>query len=398
MYSHSRLSCYEECPFKFKRRYIDKVRINRESIEAFVGTMVHGAMEKLYRDVNFGKVPPLEELLRWFREEWKKKWKDSILIVRKEYGQNEALALAERYITEYYGRHRPFDQSKTVGLEQRIEIGLDQSTMYKMEGYIDRLSYTPEGVYEIHDYKTTKTLPKKEQTLEDRQLALYCMAVKVQYPNAREIRLIWHYMHFNQDVTGSRTEHELERLRHETIEVIREIEGRQKSGDFPAKKSALCDWCEYRDQCPEWAHIAKTEKLPPNEFMDEPGVKLVDKYAELKAVQEEVEAGLSRVKEALVKFSERENVKVVAGTSHTARVWSRDTIKFPDSKDPRQAELERIIREMGKWDEASRLDVFKLEKIMKNGMWDMPLLLRLKPFARPDRIEIIYLNRKAGCE
>ncbi|MCK4714329.1 MAG: PD-(D/E)XK nuclease family protein [Candidatus Aenigmarchaeota archaeon] len=27
MYSHSRISCFEQCPFKFKLKYIEKVRL-----------------------------------------------------------------------------------------------------------------------------------------------------------------------------------------------------------------------------------------------------------------------------------------------------------------------------------------------------------------------------------
>ena len=48
VYSHSRLSCFEQCPHKFKLQYIDKVETEvEESIEAYLGLRVHETLEKL---------------------------------------------------------------------------------------------------------------------------------------------------------------------------------------------------------------------------------------------------------------------------------------------------------------------------------------------------------------
>ena len=48
LYSHSRLSTFENCPLKFKYTYIDKIETGiEESIEAFLGSRVHEALEKL---------------------------------------------------------------------------------------------------------------------------------------------------------------------------------------------------------------------------------------------------------------------------------------------------------------------------------------------------------------
>jgi hypothetical protein len=62
VYSHSRLSCYEQCPARFKLQYIDKVETEVEqSVEAFLGVRVHEALEKLYRDLGFQKKDSLED-------------------------------------------------------------------------------------------------------------------------------------------------------------------------------------------------------------------------------------------------------------------------------------------------------------------------------------------------
>lgn len=64
VYSHSRLSTFEQCPQKFKLKYIDKVETEaEESVEAFLGVRVHETLEKLYRDLQYQKENTLDDLL-----------------------------------------------------------------------------------------------------------------------------------------------------------------------------------------------------------------------------------------------------------------------------------------------------------------------------------------------
>ena len=42
VYSYSHLSCFEQCPYKYKLNYIDIVETEvAESIEAYLGNWVH---------------------------------------------------------------------------------------------------------------------------------------------------------------------------------------------------------------------------------------------------------------------------------------------------------------------------------------------------------------------
>ena len=108
VYSHSRLSCYEQCPRKYKLQYIDKVETEiEESVEAFLGSRVHEVLEKLYRDLMHQKENSLEDLIDFLHEEWDKNWDDSIIIVKEEYGPDNYLKMAEKYITDYYKRYYP---------------------------------------------------------------------------------------------------------------------------------------------------------------------------------------------------------------------------------------------------------------------------------------------------
>jgi len=80
IYSYSRLKCFEQCPLKYKFRYIDKVRTEvKESVELFIGKRVHETLKKLYQDLWYQKMNPLVELLHYLRNEWSKKRNDGIV-------------------------------------------------------------------------------------------------------------------------------------------------------------------------------------------------------------------------------------------------------------------------------------------------------------------------------
>ena len=50
-FSYSSLESFNKCPSQFSFRYIDKIKSNDESIEAFMGKRVHEALEYLYNEV-----------------------------------------------------------------------------------------------------------------------------------------------------------------------------------------------------------------------------------------------------------------------------------------------------------------------------------------------------------
>ena len=74
----------------------------------------------------------------FLRDEWAKNWNDSIVIVKKECKPDNYLKMAEKYISDYYNRYKPFDQGKTIAIEDRVTIKLDESGDYMLQGYIEK--------------------------------------------------------------------------------------------------------------------------------------------------------------------------------------------------------------------------------------------------------------------
>ncbi len=258
-YSHSKLSAFETCPLKYRYAYVDKVVLEKrpESVEAFMGKRVHETLEKLYSDRMLSKYDTLDDLLEFYDQSWGKHWSDDVNIVRKEFTPQNYHETGRRCIADYYGRYAPFEDGRTLGLEQMISINING---YKLIGYIDRLTFRGDGRYEIHDYKTSRDLPAQSHFDEDRQLALYQIGVANMWKDAGQVDLVWHYLVHDREMRSNRAPDMLEQLKADVISEIHRIEDAEKDYDFPAVESGLCNWCEYRSLCPTSKHMESTDK------------------------------------------------------------------------------------------------------------------------------------------
>jgi putative RecB family exonuclease len=382
LYSHTRLSTYKQCPYRYKLRYIDKIPEETKTIEQFMGSRVHNALERLYKNIISAKIIPLERVIEYYHRNWEKEWDDNIRFVNKELSKEDYRELGERCIQDYYESYYPFNQSRTIHVEKRVSFALDKDGRCKIQGYIDRLAIAPDGTYEIHDYKTNKSLPTQRDKDEDKQLALYQIGVKSMWGDAHSINLIWHYLVFNKEMSSSRTDEDIERLRAEQISLINEIES---ATEFPPQESSLCSWCSYQSICPLRKHLFIIEHSPEREALKEEGFQLVDRLEELQSIKKKIESEIEETKESLIAYSEREGIDRIFGSTKVTKIEKDTKLSFPDANDEKRVQLESIIRESYKWDEVSSLDVRKLIKIIEEGGWDEGIASRIEGFI--ERVE-----------
>ena len=250
VYSHSRLSCFENCPKQFHYRYVLKVPAETESVEAFVGKRVHEVIERLHRFVGRGLVPSIGKVLERFRSLWHERYDEGrIRIVREGHAAEDYVELGERCLRQFYRLHYPFDAEETLAVEQRVAFELDAERGVRVQGIIDRLARARDGTLEIHDYKTGRRIPSQQRLDRDRQLALYQLGVAGEHPG-EPVRLVWHYLVFGATRVSQRDAQQLESLRAETVELVERIEREER---FEPRPGPLCAWCEYRDRCPATA-------------------------------------------------------------------------------------------------------------------------------------------------
>ncbi len=382
-YSFSKLETFENCPLRYKFNYLDKIKRDEESIEAFLGLCFHETMERLYQELKF-RIISLEELIDYYNDLWNKNYHENIFIVKKERCKDDYQKLGEKCIVNYYHRYYPFNQGRTLAIEKRVEIDLDGSKTYLLQGFIDRIDRLDDGTYEIHDYKTSSYLPEQKEKNEDKQLALYQLGLKNLWNDVEKVNLVWHYVVFDQEIVSTRSTDELENLKSETISLIKKIENTE---EFLPKESNLCAWCSYMDLCPLKKHQQKVEELSLDKFLKDEGVQLVNTYvkldmkkAEYKKRQKEIEEELEKLKKIIIEYAKQEGLEVIIGSDYQLKISEKKKISLPTKNSDSWKELENILKEINKLEEVSTLDTIVLVKKIAEREWEEDILEKIKEF------------------
>ncbi|MEI7961985.1 MAG: PD-(D/E)XK nuclease family protein, partial [archaeon] len=286
IYSHSKLSTFQACKYQYKLKYVDRIKVDiPTTIEMFMGSCVHKALEKLYKDLKYKKLNSKEDILNFYKEEWGKQWSDDILIV-KDYPKENYKIMGEEFLVNYYDEYAPFNQFTIIGLETEERLRLSDGSFYHVR--IDRLA-SIEGTYYVCDYKTNSKMKSQVEADSDRQLAMYSLWVKNYFKDAQRVVLLWHMLAFNKEISSERTNLQLKELEGEVVSLIKEIESTK---EYPTSVTSLCDYCVYKNLCPSFSHEVKLEQKSLRDYQKDDGLRLVNVFSELKEKESAVEGEL----------------------------------------------------------------------------------------------------------
>jgi len=377
-YSHSRISTYENCPYQYKLKYIDKIEVEiPTTIEAFMGDMVHQSLEKLYADLKFQKLNSLKELISFFNNLWEKEYSEDILIVKKEYSAENYKKMGEKFISDYYESHKPFNDMIILGLETQDRMTLPDGSHWHVR--IDKLGCKGD-TYFVCDYKTNSRMKDQEEADADRQLAMYSAWVKDKFKDAKKVVLKWHMLAFDKEVTSERTEEQIKNLQQEVAQIIKEIETVK---DFPRKVSNLCDYCVYKQICPSFKHEVILEKKTPVQFKKDEGVKLVDSFAELKLKEKEIAQKEEELREKIIQYSKQFGVDVIFGSNMKTNLREFDKLVLPEDNE----KFVEMLKKSGLYEECSMICYPRLQsKALKKEL--PPELMKKIKFDKDVRISL----------
>jgi len=363
-YSHSRLSTFEQCRYKYKLQYIDKVRSGTKSIESFMGSIVHSALEKLYKDAGYQKINTIEEILDHYVREWNENFTPDIVINKEEYAAENYMKMGKKYISDYYNRFFPFDQVSILGIETEDLLDLGDGMQYHVR--IDKFACKGDE-YFICDYKTENRMKDQAAADNDRQLAMYAVWVKKKYPDAKKINLVWHMLKFDKDVFSERTDEQLKALAEETVAEIMKIESCRS---WPTNKNTLCDYCEYKGICPEFV-LTPGEGLTEEEKKEEPitpeeAERMLEELAAIGIQAKEIEARSKELESKLILFAKQSGNKTIQSKKATATVTVSREIQLPDDK----TELITLLKNKGQYETCSTYNYSKLKSELLNDILD----------------------------
>ena len=233
--SHSSISTYDSCPFKWKLKYVDRMKEKPKHYFSF-GLAIHAALESMYG----GEACPDECAVQAaFIAAWSKAGYKDLKAEMK--AQREGKEMLDKFYTAFAPTW-----AKPLAVETEFNIRIDH---VHVRGYIDRVDILPDGTLHVLDYKTGRPLEPGRQS-DDPQLTMYQIAAEQMFPESKVGRVS--FLHAPSLAWASSPAHGdvlVQDLRSHILAVAAAISASQ----FPPKPSEpSCQWCDFKAHCPAW--------------------------------------------------------------------------------------------------------------------------------------------------
>lgn len=245
--SPSRANDYLNCPLLYRFRAIDKLP-EPPNLDAIRGVLVHSVLEKLFsyqRNERTYAVSEKDLIPRW------KEMKESKVDVQEllpTLDEEKFLLSAHTLLRRYFELEDPTTFEPTE-LEAHVEIDLSEQLL--IHGYIDRLDIAPTGEIRIVDYKTGKSPGVGFEEKSFFQMKFYALILWKKLGRVPK-RLQMIFLGDGKVLTQDPTEDDLLRTQLKIEKIAADIEFSKLSGEWPSRKSRLCDWCAHQKICPEF--------------------------------------------------------------------------------------------------------------------------------------------------
>ncbi|WP_093174322.1 RecB family exonuclease [Sinosporangium album] len=246
--SPSRAGDFMTCPLLYRFRVVDRLP-ERPSPAAVRGTVVHSVLEHLY-DLPAGE-RTVAAALGMLEPQWLR-----LLEEEPEYGRMfsadeelaawlaQARSMVERYFTlEDPTRLEPAER------ELYVEAVLGSGLM--LRGYIDRVDVAPSGDVRVVDYKTGSAPGPEFEAKALFQMKFYALVLwRLRGRIPRLLQLI--YLGNGEVLRYAPDEADLLATERKVQALWQAIERALRTGEWRARPSRLCGWCDHQALCPEF--------------------------------------------------------------------------------------------------------------------------------------------------
>lgn len=263
--SPSRVSSFQDCPLQFRFASIENLP-QPPGIHAVKGNVVHRALELLLAlEPEARSSTAAHEFMAEAKLEYEAMYDFT--------GLNLTHAQASKFWQEcsglidgYLRMENPRDVNR-IEIELWVEAPLDGFTI---RGYIDRLERDAQGNLVVTDYKTGKSPRAGDIDNKMRQLEMYAYMIRAMRGEMpATLQLL--YIKDGLKLTRAPSEQSMQFVATRTSAMYRAIERACTTGEFPPRKSGLCNFCNFRKWCPEFGgDPTKAATEAPLQFPDAP--------------------------------------------------------------------------------------------------------------------------------
>jgi putative RecB family exonuclease len=246
--SPSRAGDFMTCPLLYRFRVIDQLP-ERPSPAAVRGTLVHAVLERLY------DLPAAERTVTAAQDLLDPQWA-RLLERAPEYSAlfgdetelRSWIGQARQMLERYFALEDP-SRLEPAQRELYVEAVLDTGLM--LRGYIDRLDVAPTGDLRVVDYKTGSAPGPDFEAKALFQMKFYALVLwRLHGTVPRLLQLM--YLGNGEILRYSPDEADLRATERKVQALWEAIERSLVTREWRARRSRLCDWCDYQEICPEW--------------------------------------------------------------------------------------------------------------------------------------------------
>ena len=244
--SPSRIQSFTNCPLAFRFASVEKLP-DPPTIHTTKGNVVHRTLELLLTLPAPERTSDAAGELHHATKAEYEQHPDLLSLELDERTLEKFWEDALSLVHNYFTMEDPRD-IHPEGIELHLEASMGD---FKLRGIIDRLERAADGSIVITDYKTGRS-PRDSQTKERMtQMMLYawlCRETLEQSPSS--LRLM--YVRDGRTITVEPTEQQISFQEKRTQAVWRAIANSCTSGYFKPQKSPLCNFCAFKQWCPEF--------------------------------------------------------------------------------------------------------------------------------------------------
>jgi putative RecB family exonuclease len=248
--SPSRAADFKACPLLYRFRSIDRIPETPSRV-AVRGTVVHAVLERLF------DLPRMERTFAAARdllpEVWEQIATDEPSVAELFADDADGADLAEwlesaaALLGNYFQLEDPA-RIDPAAREHLVEVVIDG---LRLRGYVDRLDINADGDVRVVDYKTGATPRETFEAKALFQMKFYALVLwRTRGVVPRQLRLM--YLADTDTLSYAPDATELTRFERTLRAIWTAIERATQTGDFRPSPSALCEWCDHQQRCPEF--------------------------------------------------------------------------------------------------------------------------------------------------